>query len=88
MLLDSAMMSPDRHRLDRVHVRVVDRERPHLHRDGTWKRWSSPTEPVSRAAAAVMILLTDPGSKESVTARLRIASCEARREKSFGSNQG
>ena len=55
--------------------------------DGTRNRWSRPTEPVSSAAAAVMILLTDPGSKESVTARLRIASCEAP-EKSFGSNHG
>ena len=45
------------------------------------------TEPVSSAAAAVIVLLTDPGSQVSVTARFtnRLGSEDA---KAFGSNHG
>ena len=60
---------------------------PTLIHDGTRKTSRRPTAPVSRAAAAVTTLLTDPGSNMSVTARFRIASRSAV-SKSLGSNQG
>ena len=74
MLLDSVMMSPIV--IDSTgctwESRIVNG--PTCIDAGTRNRSSSETAPVSSAAAAVMILFTDPGSKESVTARLRIAS--------------
>ena len=45
------------------------------------------TRPVSRAAAAVIVLFTDPGSHVSVTARFAYRSL-SKDQKRFGSNQG
>ena len=46
---------------------------------GTWNRWVIDTAPDSIAAAAVITLLTEPGSNASVTAgfRSRAGSCAA-----------
>ncbi len=54
---------------------------------GTWNRWVSDTAPDSSAAAAVMILFTDPGSNASVTVRLRHRSGSVSANR-LGSNDG
>ncbi len=56
---------------------------------GTWNRWVTLTDPVSKAAAAVMILFTEPGSNVSVNARLRHGPGSAWQvEKSIGIEPG
>ena len=87
MLLDSAMMSPIVMVSTGCTCESWIVNGPTCIEAGTRKRSSSPTAPVSSAAAAVMILFTEPGSKASVSARLRYSSGSTS-PKWLGSNQG